>query len=188
MTWKSVKNVPDLWYYNDIRTQNKLPKISPPCHLVYLSHCINIAHFHRSTQMTTTIQSQNLKSPSFQCVECHQTITPPKGVGTSYAISDKGKVCYDCCAKSDRKYMRNNDRIDLYLKKGNMSGNHQRYQIINWPGTLVFQVNYHKDGKHFIPGYGTVQRIDVWFQFEDQKWHGIQRGDNDICRCRKVKG
>jgi hypothetical protein len=92
------------------------------------------------------------------------------------------KHCYACCAEQDRKQMRETGRITLYLSDDSKAFG--TYKVTNWPGSLTFPCHSPRTGRHNIAG----KRIDVWFTFEGQDWHGVQYGDNtQICHCKKVK-
>lgn len=117
------------------------------------------------------------------CTGCLKPIErDPNGLGTGYGVltDDKGterKVCYACCAVDDKARMTKDGRITLYLsEKG----------ITNWPGSLVFNVmgkNVSKRGG----GFGC-QRADAWFIGPDGfVWHAINRGDNQIVRCKRTR-
>lgn len=128
---------------------------------------------------------------TFTCIDCSQDKeVPSEGGGTGYATTDnKEKVCYACCGERDKKYMEENKNIDLYLSgmsnvvKTNLP--QDKVEVINWPGTLRFRVQNVRKGSHNI----ARQRTDVWFtDHKGNKWWGRNTGDNDIVRCRKVKG
>lgn len=58
--------------------------------------------------------------------------------------------------------------------------------VSNWPGTLKFDVHAGaiKRGHHNI----ARTRVDVWFRGPDGfTWHGVNIGDNMICRCKRTK-
>ena len=112
----------------------------------------------------------------FTCADC--------GVcgGTGYAVRDNGdKICYECCAIDDRKYMIEHGRNTLYLVKNAA----EQYEITNWPGTLRFRVGTMRKGYHNMAGC----RYDVWFVGPDGKtWHGVQYGNNtQICYVKRTK-
>jgi len=101
------------------------------------------------------------------------------GIGTGYGTDEEGKTyCYACCAENDKQWMREHGKITLYLSdKG----------ITNWPGSLIFPIKRLKKSKHMVFGRSTP-REDVWFEFEGELWHGVQRGgNNQICRCVRGK-
>jgi len=112
------------------------------------------------------------------CKSCGYAIPKSNEVGTGYAINESGDiVCYACCAKSEKQFMIENGKIDLYLNK-------YTFDVTNWPGTLRFSVERYTTGKHNI----AKVRTDVWFDFEGYVWHGIQYGnDSEICHCKKTK-
>jgi hypothetical protein len=110
------------------------------------------------------------------CIKCTQPFTAD-GIGTGYGIDKDGnKVCYQCCAESDRAYMVDNGKITLYLtEKG----------VTNWPGTLVFPVFGvpRKSRNNF-----GAKRLDAWFVGPDRHiWHAVNIGDNEIARCKRTK-
>lgn len=63
-----------------------------------------------------------------------------------------------------------------------------RWFVTNWPGSLEFKT---LPGVRRNPrggGFGA-QRTDAWFVGPDgYVWHAINRGDNDIARCKRTKG
>lgn len=136
---------------------------------------------------------------TFKCSQCHEVKPVPQGTGgTGYARNAQNrKVCYACCADNDREYMRTHDRIDLYLvqrdpipdraqrtyRNVNSAGKVREWFVTNWPSSLELPVFTLKTGAHNI----ARTRIDVWFKFEGREWHGVNIGDNDILRCRKLK-
>jgi hypothetical protein len=134
-----------------------------------------------------------LNESSFTCVDCGRIKeTKIQGVTTGYAINSNGqKVCYDCCAVQDRKWMDDNDRISLYLsfkEDPNLPKGftlYKQWSATNWPGTLSFNVSYRKTGKHNFAGI----REDVWFRdHAGRQWHGVCYGHNtQILHCRKLK-
>ena len=117
---------------------------------------------------------------NFTCVKCGQDKPVAKDGGTGYGTTPKGQmVCYDCCADSDREYMRKDSRITLYLTiKDNKA------VVANWPGTFSINCTHHKTGRHNMTG----GRYDVWFVFDGFYWHGVQYGDNtQLCHCKQTK-
>lgn len=54
----------------------------------------------------------------------------------------------------------------------------------NWPGTLRIPAGI----KHAprAGGFGA-NRVDAWFEYQGARWHGVNRGDNQILRCRRLK-
>lgn len=100
---------------------------------------------------------------------------------TGIALDDEGKTyCYNCCAEQDIKQMREVGKIVLYV-----DGKFPNVTVSNWPGTLQIKasdVKYNRYGG----GFGS-HRTDVWFNFEGEKWHGINRGDNMLLSCKRLK-
>lgn len=137
-----------------------------------------------------------IHSPSFFCADCLQEKQGRQGDGgTGYAIIDHGqpterKICYACCDKRDLAQMAEGRPIDLYLTEYKFPtaegavGGPITYQITTWPGTLKIKPTYYRTGRHNI---GRT-RVDVWFEAAGRKWWGVNIGDNQILRCRTVKG
>lgn len=110
---------------------------------------------------------------------------------TGYGLHGKGKtmrkVCFDCCGIRDEKEMIKTGRAVLYLTQNKVKqGEHfvTAYRVTNWPGTLEIKPWRIGKGRHNIAG----TRIDVWFDFKGQSWHGVNIGDNDILRCKRSNG
>ena len=120
-----------------------------------------------------------MKTHKFHCVKCNQDKEYVSDFTTGYARTDNGKVCFDCCAKQDKEYMRATGHIDLYLVDDQTLP-----RVTNWPGTLSIPCTGVKIGNHNIAG----RRYDVWFAFEGYWWHGVQYGHNtQVCHCKKTK-
>ena len=156
---------------------------------------------------------------TFKCADCKQEkpVKAENPITTGYAVVGgkwvKGrpiggrKVCYECCAERDRKYMAKHGRNTLYLSKKYVevdgplghyahpvSGIRMRalpekdgrwfyWEISNWPGTLRFDCGVRK-GRHNI----ARTRYDAWFLFGGFEWHGVQYGDDtQIIHCRRTK-
>lgn len=132
----------------------------------------------------------------FYCSVCKQTKPTQTSGGTGYATKRNGhKVCYQCCAVVDVKYMQDHGKITLYLVerperipdglqfRNYKTGNY--LWISNWPGTLNFPAYYSRTGRHNIAGEQTF----VWFRCPDgAKWYGRQVGNfSQICRCKRLK-
>lgn len=93
-------------------------------------------------------------------------------------------ICYPCCAENDRRDMIATGRAVLYLVDSQASVG-RAYTVQNWPGSLSLPVRYSKSGRHNI----ARRRVDVWFTGPDgAEWHGVNIGDNQILRCRRIKG
>ena len=127
-----------------------------------------------------------IKMSETTCSKCNKEFIPTR-CGTGYGVDkDNNRVCYSCCAISDKEQMRTSDKIVLYLTKKviNEKRGEYQYHVTNWPGTLDFPVYYSRNGCHNIAG----TREDVWFVFEGKTWHGIQYGNfSEICHCKVTK-
>jgi hypothetical protein len=97
---------------------------------------------------------------------------------TGYGLDKHNKTfCYDCCAENDKKSMRENGRVTLYLSEGNKA-------VTNWPDSLHIPTTNIRYGKHNIAG----TRVDVWFKFEGKYWHGAHYGESStLVYCKQMK-
>ncbi len=130
----------------------------------------------------------------FLCIDCKQTKPVQASGGTGYATTNRGKVCYACCAERDKAYMRKHNRITLYLAAHHDEScfywkacfKPQHWRVTNWPGTLDIPADHISTSKGW--GFGRrYTRRDVRFTFEGQPWYGRNAGDNQILRARKTK-
>ena len=122
-----------------------------------------------------------------RCWVCGLPIDKPKqgSITTGYGLDEDGhKVCYACCADSDRDYMKSHERITLYFVKREVNGCKQWF-VSNWPGSLEFKAFNVSKGSH------NIARTQYSFSFRDDTgklWHGRQYGQwNEIAHCRKAK-
>ena len=114
-------------------------------------------------------------------LDCGHEPSPHSAATTGYGKNAEGKTfCYDCAAELDREQLRTG-RATLYLSK-DAKGLHQ---VTNWPGSLKIECGLWKF-EQCGGGFGA-QRTDCWFYFEGRKFHGVNRGDNDILRVRQVQ-
>ena len=118
----------------------------------------------------------------FKCGRCgHVKLVQTSG-GTGYGGYDSlpnKPVCYACCGELDKEAMTTGDRYTLYLvQRGS------QWFATNWPGTLNFAAEV-KKGNH---NWAHVERMDAWFtDHNGKKWWGLNLGDSQILRCRKLK-
>ena len=92
--------------------------------------------------------------------------------------------CYKCCAEREKARMLETGRADLYLTRETIAGGHVRHFAADWAGEIKFRVHTISKGRHNI----ARTRVDAWFIGPDnQPWHGVNIGDNDILRCRRVQ-
>ena len=82
-------------------------------------------------------------------------------------------------AEAEQTSMEATGRGILYLTtdpKGDLA------EVSNWIGTLKIPCRARK-GRHNIAGC----RVDVWFVWHGDKWHGIQLGRwSQIVRCKRL--
>jgi hypothetical protein len=117
----------------------------------------------------------------FTCSVCEETKTHIDSFTTGYGVNDKGeKVCFNCCGKTDSQWMKDHDRIDLYLTKKD-----NNWVVSNWPGTLRFFANVYKGRHNWAGCQYTAYFKDEW----GNHWFGRRFGDNtEIVHCQKMKG
>lgn len=129
---------------------------------------------------------------SISCSKCGKECKP-EGCSTGYGENSKGeKVCFACCAETDRAEMIETGRATLYLSKRKEAPVREKgvylgcdYEVTNWPGTLRLPVLGMTIGRHNFAG----RTYKVRLRGPDGKlWTGIQFGDNtQICRVRRSK-
>lgn len=125
------------------------------------------------------MSTNDLVKGSVMC-DCGHMESDHSSFTRGYGENNEGKrLCWDCCAKAEREYMRTNGKNTLYLVKRN-----GQYFVTDWTGKVEFRVTSYSTSRHNIGG----TRTDVWFKFENQTWHGYQIGDfNQICHCKRNK-
>lgn len=112
--------------------------------------------------------------------DCGHPESPHSEITRGYGWMNEKTMCYDCCLEWDKQNMRETGKTTLYLVKRD-----SKYFVENWTGTLSFPTYGAKKSWHNIAG----TRIDVWFVFEKQEWHGYQIGNfTQICHCKRTKG
>lgn len=145
--------------------------------------------------MTASMTATQLLPDLRRCVDCGAAFPthPPRytggaGYGTAREPGPEGPAgdyCYPCAATRDRRYMAREGRVDLYLVMGAAT----RYTVQNWPGSLVIKPTDWREHPRGSGGFGGARRVDVWFCGPDgQRWHGINRGDSQVVRCKRLKG
>jgi len=99
---------------------------------------------------------------------------------TGYGEDSQGrKYCHECSAELDRKIMKRDGAIDLYLsERGN------QLVISTWPGKVISQRV--KAINSWRSNFGDT-RIAVRFCFEGEIWSGQGSGVGMILRCRRTK-
>jgi len=125
------------------------------------------------------------------CSKCHKECKTDNPHFTGYSKDDEGNIlCYACCGELDRAYMRDHDRITLYLTYHNLTDqielNLPRFEVTNWPGTLRYAAHVSTTIKKY-----TTWRIrhDVWFEDETGVWwYGRHQGENnELVYCKRLK-
>ena len=125
-------------------------------------------------------------------LDCGHAPSPHEAFSTGYGTDSAGKtLCYACCAARDRADMIATGRTALYLQETDGSRvepftSRDRMRVTNWPGSLSFPVTHFRKSRNG-GGFGS-QRTDAWFAGPDGYiWHAVNRGDNDIARCKRTK-
>jgi len=116
------------------------------------------------------------------CSVCGKEITREKdSILTGYGIDkDNNKVCFACCGERDKKDLIETGKMFGYLAKdeqGNYFG--------NWPGSFKIRVGYIRKSNHNFAGRNG--RRDFWFSFNGCNYHGVNIGDNECARVKRVK-
>jgi hypothetical protein len=115
--------------------------------------------------------------------EAQAALKPGECIKRSHA------VCYTCYNRKNEQRMRETGRAVLYLSDcvgvaADRSVSRDRLRVTNWPGSLSLPVS---SVRHSRNNFGA-QRTDVWFRFDGADWHGVNVGDNQILRCKRLKG
>ena len=118
-------------------------------------------------------------------LECGHAPSEHESPRTGYGVADDGdRYCYECCAERDRAQMEKDGRITLYLIRKETRGE-RRYEVTNWPGSLIFPVHSVSVGRHNWAGTQTT----AYFRLEGREWIARQYGDgNEVAHCRRLKG
>jgi hypothetical protein len=182
------------------QAKNRL-RFSPfflPFHLTPFSFCA-ILLLKNERPKTAVIQGVQimLKGDQTLC-DCGHYATCD-GLGTGYGIDAKGvKTCYTCIGLADRKEL-----IETGKQTGYLSMKHRIYDGLgtirygrghdamedgtygNWPGTFTIPIRG-VNAKRSVNNFGA-ERIDFWFTFEGRKYWGVNIGDNQVARVRRIK-
>lgn len=116
----------------------------------------------------------------FTCVDCKQEKPVQTDGGTGYAKDSYGShVCYDCCAERDRDHMRNHEKTVLYL-------DHDKREIVNWPGTLRMPVREMRRFFHAFAHEGKAY-CGSFIGPDGKVWLFKNIGDSQIAHCRRSR-
>lgn len=122
---------------------------------------------------------------TFVCSTCKQELPArtEDGLFGNYGIDrNDQKQCYACIGKIEGMALANARKFEKfvhYLTKEN-----GQWRVTNWPGTLIIQLGYVKEGRHNIAG----KRYDFWFRFSNREFWGVCYGDNtQIAHIRCIK-
>lgn len=122
-----------------------------------------------------------------ELLDCgHEPSAHDASITTGYArTSDGQRICYACAADRERADMIATGRATLYLVDSQASIG-RAWTVQNWPSSLCFPVTHTRKSARG-GGFGA-DRIDAWFAGPDgYVWHAVNRGDNQVARCRRMK-
>ncbi len=119
---------------------------------------------------------------TFFCDRCKQEKTHDSEFTTGYGVTlDNEKHCFQCCAEIDAEELEKSGKGFFYLSK-NLDGS---WKVTNWPGTFKVPVQNIRISDHNFAGRNG--RRDVWFNWHGSRWHGVNIGDNQIVRVKRIK-
>lgn len=84
----------------------------------------------------------------------------------------------EAVAAQELATMREMGRGILYLRYVNG----KLANVGSWDGSVRFSCSYRESRNNW-----GAQRTDVWFAIDGRKWHGVNLGDNNIVRCKRLK-
>lgn len=115
-------------------------------------------------------------------LDCGHTPSEHSHFTTGYGTrGDGSRHCYACCAQRERAEMLETGRAVLYLTR-----DADGYKVGNWPDSLTFRAHRVKHAPR-ARGF-DADRVDVWFtDVAGAEWHGVNRGGDQILRCRRLK-
>ena len=121
-----------------------------------------------------------MSTPAPIILECGHEATPTANT-PGYGVDEHGaRACFPCCAIKERANMVTYGRATLYI-----SGHGAAMCITDWPGRLRFPILKTRHSRNG-GGFGA-QRTDVYFRGPDAFiWHGVNRGDMDLTRCKRT--
>ncbi len=127
--------------------------------------------------------SEMMQGPR-EMLECGHVESEHSSFTRGYGTDAEGnRHCYDCCSKQDIEYMKAHGRITLYLSKDE----HGLWKVGNWPGSATFKPYYVRSWKAWGFG-GWMEAHTAYFIGPDNHvWSAINKGDNQIARCRRTK-
>jgi hypothetical protein len=125
---------------------------------------------------------------AFLCATCGEVKDLKPSGGTGYGIWAPGDEaplieCYACCGLRDRADMLAHDTWTGYLK---LPESGAPGWVGNWTGDFKLPMRWWQTEKHNL--WACPTRVRVWFaDSEGKPWMGLQIGDNEIVRCRRIK-
>lgn len=137
----------------------------------------------------------------FYCIDCRETKPIAKEGGTGYAtLADGSKVCYACAGLRDARKLRETGKLVGYLtidspasrtdmearrtlRKINARYTGNSGTFSNWPGTFKVKTGSIAYSRN---NFGA-DRLDFWFSWEGARYWGVNVGDSQLARVRRVK-
>jgi len=121
------------------------------------------------------------------------------GLRTGYATkADGSTLCYACCAIEGAKKLRETGKLVGYyvakhriydglgiIRYGQGRDAMEDGTFGDWSGTLSIPVKG-TNARRSINNFGA-ERIDFWFTWEGSCYRGVNIGDNQIARVRRIK-
>lgn len=133
---------------------------------------------------------------NFCCAKCAKILPIGYQLGqpTGYVKHEQERICYNCWAKFEIIWMCESGEATLYLTEpwknrwpGYKTACDFRVEVVNFAQTLRFVSDDVKRSVYPLRGR-KIYRIDVWFTGPyGDRWHGVNRGDNQILRCKRLK-
>lgn len=87
-------------------------------------------------------------------------------------------------ALAELEMLKASGRGVLYLTKDDSGA----YKITQWSGSHICDVHPWRARTSWHNMADKDGRTDVWFNFDGSTWHGVNIGDNQILRVKRVKG
>lgn len=136
---------------------------------------------------------------TFTCWHCQRTLPYVRkdvgGVTQTIGLvsSSRGPHCYDCHTRFEVEKMIQDGSAILYLTLAPKWSGCGNVPPLDWPRSTI--TNYSGTFELKLPGTPDkskhnwgCDRYDVWFYGPDGAlWHGLNIGDNQILRCKRLK-
>jgi len=129
------------------------------------------------------------------CTICHRVNDGTKYVlGYLPATKETITCCLNCASTFEREELDKSEKSVWYiLSKTPDSDPRNAYPNTYpasgqcWIGNAMRVSGRYKSRRIHSPIGGRIQRINVWFSHNDKHYHGVNLGDNNIVRCKRIK-